>query len=232
MSGRLPAKKKDSVPREKSAREIPQGKVTKSPSRSRIVHRKPTIIIDTREQLPYEFPEDVNTQVATLATGDYSVMGYTPFIAVERKSWADFYGCLTGGRDRFERCLERLSQMRYPVVVIEASIADFDKPFFYRDKRGRICASQLPPSVAKKTLIAWEWRYRVPIRIAGSGELSRDGNGHLACGDLPGYTSKSKPDGRDKGYWGRAKKSAMKWTMLLLDDAVRVILRESKESKT
>ena len=230
MSDRLPADLGNrSATNASTTQSVPSKKARQRPSRSRTAYQL-SVVIDTREQRPFEFPAEVNTMVGTLATGDYSVQGWTPFISVERKSWADFYGCLTKGRERFERCLERLSKVRYPAVVIEGSIADFDKMFFYRDQRGRICTSQVPPLSAKKTLIAWMWRYRVPIWLAGDGGLSRNRDGSLACGDLPGRMSKTNPDGRDAAYWGRAKDNAMKWTLLLLQDAVRVMLREQKES--
>jgi len=194
-----------------------------------------TVIIDTREQLPYEFPEGIKTTVGTLATGDYSVAGWTPFVSVERKSWSDFYGCLINrpnakrpqfNRDRFEAELQRLSEMPFSAVVVEAADADLSKPYFYRGKNGRICVSQVPPRVAQKTVIAWQWRYRIPIRFAGNGELSRAANGNL----LRGLGPKGSPDdGRDEGYWARARESAMKLTFLLLDDAVRQLLREQRE---
>jgi len=80
--------------------------------------------------------------------------------------------------------------------------------------------------VAKKTTIAWMWRYRVPIWFAGDGELSRFANGNLRCGLGP---KGSPDDGRDEDYWLRARDAAMKWTLLMLADAVRVMMREQKE---
>ena len=47
---------------------------------------KPTIIIDTREQAPFLFSENVDTQTAGLDAGDYSVAGLTAGVAIERTS--------------------------------------------------------------------------------------------------------------------------------------------------
>ena len=63
-------------------------------------------IIDTREQLPLELP--LRSITDTLPTGDYSVSGFEDLICVERKSLPDLIGCMTSGRTRFERELQRM----------------------------------------------------------------------------------------------------------------------------
>jgi len=199
-----------------------------APAKRKYTPRKPgsagvrlTVVIDTREQLPYSFGPDVKTITRGLETGDYSIQGWMPFVSVERKSWSDFYGCLTKGRVRFENCLVRLSKMRFSAVVVEACVADLNKPYFYRDQFGKIRKSQVPPLVAQKTVIAWMWRYRVPIWFAGNGELSRTQSCKLTCGLVR--------DGRDDDYWEKAREAGMKWTLLLLDDANRQLVREERE---
>ena len=44
-----------------------------------------TILVDTREQHPWEFPAGFHSEPATLSTGDYSVRGLEDLIAVERE---------------------------------------------------------------------------------------------------------------------------------------------------
>ena len=51
------------------------------------------IIIDTREQTPWSFPDGVLIERGTLATGDYTLAGLENIVAVERKSLADFISC-------------------------------------------------------------------------------------------------------------------------------------------
>ena len=83
---------------------------------------KPCILIDTREQLPFEFSNSVTVQRATIDAGDYTVKGLTASVAVERKSVSDFVGSITGGRDRFWNCCDRLSRLDFACIVVESSV--------------------------------------------------------------------------------------------------------------
>ena len=88
------------------------------------------VAIDTREQKPYRFPR---SEVMTLATGDYSVVGLEDRIAIERKTKEDAYSSLGQGRARFERELQRLSRFDYAAIVIETSLPEFlQAPAFSR----------------------------------------------------------------------------------------------------
>jgi len=114
----------------------------------------PTIIVDTREQLRYIFDGYDSTR-GTLKTGDYSLSGYEDVLAVERKNHSDAWGCLTDGRKRFERCLERLADLDRSAIVIEASMAEFCVP---------------PPNIkrvnaatAMGSYISWSTKYRIPV---------------------------------------------------------------------
>jgi DNA excision repair protein ERCC-4 len=78
-----------------------------------------TAIIDTREQLPLDL-SPLQTELGTLATGDYSIKGLESYIAIERKSAMDMYGCLGGERERFERELQRMLAYPCRAVVVEA----------------------------------------------------------------------------------------------------------------
>lgn len=91
------------------------------------------IIRDTREQLPYSFhglktdadkgnkPLLIQTIDRHLKTGDYSIDGLESQVTVERKSLSDLYGTLTHGRAAFIRELERMQEMEFSAVVVEAS---------------------------------------------------------------------------------------------------------------
>lgn len=111
------------------------------------------ILIDTREQQPYEF-KGYKTEIQGLAYGDYSLEGYTDYITIERKSKADAYGCVGGSRGRFTRCLDRLARIRAPAIVIECSLAEFSQP----PPRTRISAKQ-----AVGSFISWSCQYRIPV---------------------------------------------------------------------
>lgn len=80
------------------------------------------IVVDTREQTPLPFPEDVATVRACLQAGDYSVEGFEDRIAVERKSLGDLVGSLTRGRRRFMRAAARLAALEFRAVVVESDL--------------------------------------------------------------------------------------------------------------
>lgn len=130
-----------------------------------------TLVIDTREQLPWDFadiPADahqggpaggcvvvpvvvVPVVVGTLGAGDYSVQGWESRVAVERKSAADLVGTIGQGRDRFERELERLAVMDFATVVVEAELSEL--------KLNPPPHSQLQFKTITRSVQAWQQRY-------------------------------------------------------------------------
>lgn len=127
----------------------------------------PAIIIDTREQEPYAF-DPHPAVIEGLKTGDYSIQGLVGAVAVERKSLADLVGCMTSGRDRFERELSRAvtTGMRRLWVVVEGTLADLATGDY---------RSQLHPNAALGTIAAWANRYPpVQILFAGTRSLGQD----------------------------------------------------------
>src|SRR5687767_13911153 len=91
----------------------------------------PTFIRDSREQLFWTFPEDVaKTVVQALPSGDYSILGLTDKVAIERKTLSDFVGCCVQSWRRFRRELERLQSYESAVVAVEANVEDvFSKKY-------------------------------------------------------------------------------------------------------
>ena len=84
---------------------------------------KYTIIRDTREKprTAWVFSDAVDMIDKKLDTGDYSIIGLTNEIALERKAPDDFLGSITQGRKRFFREIERLSVIPYSCIVVEES---------------------------------------------------------------------------------------------------------------
>ena len=80
------------------------------------------IVIDTREQQPYEFP--CATVRRKLDAGDYSVEGHEHAVAVERKSLTDFVHTVIHDFDRFAIELGKLAALRCACVVVEADLDD------------------------------------------------------------------------------------------------------------
>ena len=114
------------------------------------------VLVDTREQHPYEFTCEVVEK--TLHTGDYSLYGYEHQIAIERKTKQDAYQSLGQGRKRFEREFERLAEIDRSYVIIECSMPNFmNAPSF----------TKMNPHAAINSLISWMVKYKVGVIWAG-----------------------------------------------------------------
>lgn len=118
----------------------------------------PTIIIDTREQNPLTF-DNLPTTVGTLDAGDYSIVGLTHVVAVERKSIDDLLACVGRERGRFKRELQRLRAYRFRLLVIEGDAADLERGEW---------RSQLAPAHVLGSLAAWCAQYELPVWPGGS----------------------------------------------------------------
>ena len=119
---------------------------------------QPTIIIDSREQLPFVFA-NLPSEPGTLDTGDYSIRGLEHRVTVERKSLEDLLACCGRDRDRFKRELQRLRAYRFRLLVVEASAADLEAGEW---------RSKLQPVHVMGTLAAWTGQYELPIWLAGN----------------------------------------------------------------
>ena len=111
-----------------------------------------TIKIDSREQQPYSF--DGPVEVGTLSTGDYSICGLENHVAIERKTLDDLIGCLTQGREWFERELHRGRALDYFALVVETSLSAI--------ANGQYRSKMLPKS-AMQSLLTFSIRYKLPI---------------------------------------------------------------------
>jgi len=120
------------------------------------VKKKPefTIVIDSREQHPYEFNGAV---VKALKSGDYSILSLEDRVSIERKTKEDAYSSLGAGRARFEKEIKRLSEYDYSAIVIESNLDDFlhAPPF-----------TEMNPKAAMNSLVSWSIKYKVFIFFA------------------------------------------------------------------
>lgn len=122
-----------------------------------------TIVIDSMEKAPWIFegltqrrrgrdiPIVVPTITVRLASGDYSILGLEDQIAVERKSPKDLISTIASFRNRFIRELERLNDMDFAAVIIEAEWA----------KTLNFCESstRYNPRSLDSSILAWMQRY-------------------------------------------------------------------------
>lgn len=107
-----------------------------------------TVLIDTREQCPWDFlgmhadadqdcrPLYVPTKPATLRSGDYALLGGQCDGAIERKSVADLVGTVFHGRERFEAEMERLDLLSWSYVIVEGCWQEIWEHIHYRTDGG------------------------------------------------------------------------------------------------
>lgn len=121
----------------------------------------PPLLIDTREQIPYDFEHA--SEIRTLKTGDYTIEGLENSVVVERKRHNEVVQCMTWGRERFERELERSRKFRRFHLVIEASCKSVLECLYEDWPNGT------HPASVRGTLIAWQNRFE-PLRIWFPGD--------------------------------------------------------------
>lgn len=121
------------------------------------------VVIDSREQNSWSFDGIrgdahernrlliVQTAIATLATGDYSIEGFTDRLTIERKSLDDAFNTFIHDRERFERELDRMQSLDFSAVIIEAGWATIlnHKP----DNR------KWNSKTVYRSVLAWQVRY-------------------------------------------------------------------------
>lgn len=123
---------------------------------------RPRLVIDSREQRPWDFGEDVETVRATLYAGDYSIEGFETRVAIERKSLDDFVACCTRERQRFERELVRLASYDFAAVIVEADVGDIAAHRY---------VSRASPSSVIGSAVAFTIDH-VPVMFGGRRELA------------------------------------------------------------
>lgn len=137
-----------------------------SERRRTVLDDLPAIIVDSREQTPFDLV-GFKTVRRKLDAGDYGLEladGSVAPVAVERKSWNDCWGSMSDGRARFERCVKRLAQLDRAAIVIECSLT-------------RLCD---PPHQIQRTtpasvvggLISWSCQYQIPVFWCDSREFA------------------------------------------------------------
>ena len=123
-----------------------------------------TIVVDTREQRPWEFPrERVETVRRALPVGDYSLVGLEDRVTVERKTLDDLVRSVTHDRSRFWRELDRMGGFDAACVVVEANLSDL----VARRYRSRAHPNAVLGSVTSMALV-----HRVPTFFCSNRRLA------------------------------------------------------------
>lgn len=124
------------------------------------MNEQPTILVDTREQTPLVF-RNLASRVASLGTGDYSLLAFEDSIAFERKSIADLVSSLSHDRERFERELCRLRGMVLSRLVVVGHPEDIN---------GHTYRSRMEPKAVWASLDALSVRYGVAYEFHATPE--------------------------------------------------------------
>lgn len=120
------------------------------------------IVIDTREQEPYDF--DSSSVRKKLDAGDYSLVGLETMVAIERKSLDDYVSTVIRNRRRFGAELRRLAAYDFACVVVEADLADIFS--------GRYRSGARPESIMGATISILA-DMRVPVFFCSERRLAR-----------------------------------------------------------
>jgi len=140
------------------------------------------IIIDTREKRPWEFkktPSGMNVSNIyhdKLDAGDYCLLGLefpnqNFSVIVERKAkMEEFLGNIGSNWKRFKRELEKLSEFKRPLIIVED---DMSKAYArYKSSRGRRKGYfNLPPEFIIKRISEIYIDYGVPVFFASSRSM-------------------------------------------------------------
>jgi len=120
---------------------------------------KPFAIVDSREKEPFSFSKYKNwfagESVGALKAGDYSIAGMEDLIALERKSLPDLVNTLIHERTRFFKLCDKLSQLRWKAILVEASYEDVKSP--YNE------FTNAHPNAVSGTLDALEAKFGIPV---------------------------------------------------------------------
>lgn len=118
----------------------------------RLILPEYTVIRDSREQKGWTFeshhperrpPRCKGMTTHALETGDYSLVGYTDILAIERKAdFAELWGNYSAAkRPAFEAEMERISKIKYAYIIIESlltpDILELSPPQFVKGVPGK-----------------------------------------------------------------------------------------------
>ena len=106
---------------------------------------KPVLIVDTREQIPFDFSRFeswfAGIQKKALPLGDYSIAGMEKLCVVERKGLPDLVRSLTSERHVFVRRLRAMARYPHRLLVITAAMSHVKSDEFHGGNPNRITQS-------------------------------------------------------------------------------------------
>jgi ERCC4-type nuclease len=126
-----------------------------------------TIIIDSREQQPWEFAHQT-TAVQKLDTGDYSIEGLEDILCIERKkSVSEIANNIT--EKRFKDVIDRMSKYKYPYMLLEFDLDSIlTYPVGSEIPRRMWNKIKISPNFIIKNLLEFQLLHNISIMFCGS----------------------------------------------------------------
>ena len=130
---------------------------------------KPVIVVDTREQNPFDFSRFSGwfsgIERRALKLGDYSIAGLEDVCVVERKGLPDLVCSFTVERPVFVQRLRRMSRYRHRLLVVTAALSQIKSPYPH---------SSTKPNQVTQSLIALLAGLQVPFLCTETHELGEE----------------------------------------------------------
>lgn len=128
-----------------------------------------TVIIDTREQTPWEFGFH-NTSNRKLDTGDYSMEGFESIVTIERKrSVSEIATNIT--ESRFKDVLERMGQIPHSFMLMEFDLEEvYSFPVGSDIPKSKWDKLRVSGNYIMKYLIEAQLNYNIHVLFCGCSE--------------------------------------------------------------
>lgn len=133
-------------------------------------HKDPfTIIVDTREQLPWEFGFHL-TSKQKLDTGDYSIQGFENLFTIERKkSVSEIATNIT--ESRFKDVLQRMGQIPHSFMLMEFTLDEvYSFPVGSDIPKSKWDKLRISGNYIIKYLIEAQLNYNIHLLFCGDSE--------------------------------------------------------------
>lgn len=126
-----------------------------------------TIIVDTREQQPWEFKEHLVAH-RKLDTGDYSVEGLEHLLCIERKKSASEFATNII-ESRFKDVIMRMEQLKYSFLLLEFDLEDLlIYPIGSTVPKRMWDKVKITPSFLIKNIIELQLNHNIKVMFCGN----------------------------------------------------------------
>lgn len=130
---------------------------------------RPTLLVDTREQNPFNFSRFkgwfAGIEKTALALGDYCVAGLQDVCVVERKDLSDLVHSCTVERTTFIKRLRLMAQHPHRLLVVTSTLSQVKSPYDY---------ARIDPNRTTQFLIAALAGLQVPFVCSETHELGEE----------------------------------------------------------